>query len=171
MMTSLLSEWRPSTSLHSAPTSRNQHLPAKKKQEHEDPDNAEGAELGDEQPVNHLLTTAEKETIKKLFHNEIVNDTPLHYRQLRPKMMTVVPLRKLIPHKLMVKKVAETVCYFQQQEPRKEPEELPKLKPTPKLLPGSRRRLLIPLLAVLGQSGCRKRPTPLTATLYNPSNR
>ena len=54
-----------------------------------------------------------------------MDDTPVQSKELRPKMMTVVALRKLLPYKLMVKKVADCVRYLQQREPRKDPEELP----------------------------------------------
>lgn len=80
---------------------------ARQQQQPHDEDKGEGAESPNEESLNRPLTQAEKETIRTVFHKEIVEDTPVQSKDLRPKMMTVVALRKLIPYKRMVKKVAD----------------------------------------------------------------
>lgn len=71
------------------------------------------------------LTAMEKEEIKSLFQQEIVDNVLIVLKDVRPKLSTSLTLRKLMPYKEMVRRVADCVRYFQTKEPRKEPEELP----------------------------------------------
>lgn len=49
--------------------------------------------------LNRLLTQKEKKTAQGLFQKEIAQDTKVTYADMRPKMVTEPPLRKLLPHK------------------------------------------------------------------------
>ena len=66
-----------------------------------------------------------KEEIKSLFQQEIADNVLIVLKDVRPKLSTSLTLRKLMPYKEMVRRVADCVRYFQTKEPRKEPEELP----------------------------------------------
>ena len=71
------------------------------------------------------LTALEKEEIKSLFQQEIAGNVLIVLKDVRPKLSTSLTLRKLMPYKEMVRRVANCMRYFQTKEPRKELEELP----------------------------------------------
>ena len=91
------------------------------------PEKVQQAQRGKEKSFNRPLTTAEKATISEVFRKEIMEDTVVRSQDLRPKMMMVVSIRKLLPYKNMLKKVADYVRYLQQVEPRKDPQDLPEI--------------------------------------------
>ena len=66
-----------------------------------------------------------KEEIKSLFQQEIADNVLIVLKDVRPKLSTSLTLRKLMPYKEMVRRVANCMRYFQTKEPRKELEELP----------------------------------------------
>lgn len=70
------------------------------------------------------LTALAKEEIKCLFQQEIA-DVVIVLKNVRSKLSTSLTLRKLLPYKEMVRKVADCMRYFQTKEPTKEPEQLP----------------------------------------------
>ena len=89
----------------------------------EDPGNFQSDNEKD--PNTRPLTALEKEEIKSLFQQEIADNVLIVLKDVRPKLSISLTLRKLMPYKEMVRRVANCVRYFQTKEPRKELEELP----------------------------------------------
>ena len=71
------------------------------------------------------LTSEEKTLIKTIFIDIIVKDQVVCVRDIRPLLMADTKLRTLVPHKTMVQRVADHICYCQVKHPRKDPNELP----------------------------------------------
>ncbi|CAH3152891.1 unnamed protein product [Porites evermanni] len=71
------------------------------------------------------LTSEEKTLIKTIFIDIIVKDQVVCVRDIRPLLMADTKLRTLVPHKTLVQRVADHICYCQVEHPRKDPNELP----------------------------------------------
>ena len=89
----------------------------------EDPGNVQSDNKKDSN--TQPLTALEKEEIKCLFQQEILDNVVIVLKDVRPKLSTSLALQKLLPYKEMVRRVTDCMRYFQTKESRKEPEQPP----------------------------------------------
>lgn len=89
----------------------------------EDPGNVQSDNKKDSN--TRPLTALEKEEIKCLFQQEILDNVVIVLKDVRPKLSTSLALQKLLPYKEMVRRVIDCMRYFQTKESRKEPEQPP----------------------------------------------